>query len=60
MNGMIIGRRRILTMRKNSKDDFKVKIIIWTGAIAVFCLWIYGMSGGALNTSIKTVLVWLQ
>ena len=28
-------------MRKNDKDDFKVKIIIWTGAIAVFCLWIY-------------------
>jgi len=28
-------------MKNNKKEDFKVKMIIWTGAIAIFCLWVY-------------------
>jgi len=28
-------------MRNDKKEDFKVKVVIWTGAIAVFCLWVY-------------------
>jgi hypothetical protein len=28
-------------MRNNKKKDTEVKIIIWTGATAIFCLWVY-------------------